>query len=191
MESLPVLSFSMANGGYYRMKTTAELLKEYKSLYDEGVLSDGEFESLKKQLLAKGNQKYQEKSDIEKRNAITNKSSDNNRVISAVSVGSSASNNSQMNTSSSPSTNTNAAPSTSNVDAGTWGCLIVVIAIIVIMLMGCSSLLSDSGGSSSGDYETYYQDDNGNGKLDRGEWNWTEDSDGNVVDIDNDGSNFE
>ena len=173
------------------MKTTAELLKEYKGLHDEGVLSDNEFETLKKQLLAKGNQEYQEKSDIEKHNTFTNKSSDNNRVISAVSVCSTSSNNSQMNTSSVQSANTNAAASTSNVDAGTWGCLIVVVAIIVIMLMGCSSILSDSFGSSSGDYETYYQDDNGNGKLDKGEWNWTEDSDGNVVDIDNDGSNWE
>ena len=38
---------------------------------------------------------------------------------------------------------------------------------------------------------TYYQDDNGNGQLDRGEWNYTEDEDGNVVDVDDDLSNYE
>lgn len=66
----------------------------------------------------------------------------------------------------------------------------IVIAILVAALVGCVNFIKSST-SSGPDYETYYQDDNDNGKLDKGEWNWTQDEDGNVVDIDNDGSNFE
>ena len=76
--------------------------------------------------------------------------------------------------------------------AGSIIILVVVFAIIIgILLLGfkaCSWLLSDD---TSDDYTTYYQDDNGNGQLDQGEWNYTEDEDGNVVDIDDDLSNFE
>ncbi len=165
------------------MKTTAELLKEYKDLHDCGALSDEEFAELKKQLLAKGNQEYQEKTDISKPNAGTpgNKVKKEPAFEKPSSDTSGASNNPANNR-----TNTQ-----TGVDAGTWGCLIAILAIVVFIFIGCSSMLSDSGGSSSMEYETYYQDDNGNGQLDRGEWNWTQDSDGNVVDIDNDGSNWE
>lgn len=76
--------------------------------------------------------------------------------------------------------------------AGSIIALVVVLAIIVgICLLGfkaCTWLFSDD---DSDDYVTYYQDDNGNGELDQGEWNYTEDEDGNVVDIDDDLSNFE
>ena len=56
---------------------------------------------------------------------------------------------------------------------------------------GISEIVDFFGDDSSPDYETTYQDDNGNGTLDPGEWNYTVDEDGNVVDIDDDGSNFE
>ena len=70
------------------------------------------------------------------------------------------------------------------------GCAIIMIVIVVFVLKGCVWLFSDLG-SENGNYTTYYQDDNGNGKLDQGEWNYTEDDDGNVVDVDDDGSNWE
>ena len=65
----------------------------------------------------------------------------------------------------------------------------IIIAVVVFVVVGCFDFVHNAVDSGP-DYNTYYQDENGNGEFDKGEWNWTEDEDGNVVDIDNDGSNF-
>lgn len=70
-----------------------------------------------------------------------------------------------------------------------WITIVFYICIFAIIMMGCVNFFSDI--DSGPDYETYYIDDNGNGKLDRGEGNYTTDEDGNVVDWDEDGNNFE
>lgn len=65
----------------------------------------------------------------------------------------------------------------------------VILVVFALIIVGCVNFIRDAS-SSTPDYTTYYDDENGNGEFDKGEWNWTEDEDGNVVDIDNDGSNF-
>lgn len=72
-----------------------------------------------------------------------------------------------------------------------------IIVVVFIVLLICAGFLVFQLGScmlSSSDdseYTTHYQDDNGNGKLDQGEWNYTVDDNGDIVDIDDDLSNFE
>lgn len=58
-----------------------------------------------------------------------------------------------------------------------WGRLIgigaVVIFIIYVLIAG-----------SSNPTTSYYMDYNGNGNMDKGEWAWDEDSNGNTIDYD-------
>ena len=72
------------------------------------------------------------------------------------------------------------------------GCLYMAFLLLCLVVLGYS-IFGGCGDSSSSDddYTTYYIDDNDNGKLDRGESNYTEDPDGNVVDWDEDLSNYE
>ena len=69
----------------------------------------------------------------------------------------------------------------------------IVGVIVILILFGIIKfgiwLFSDI--DSGPDYTTYYNDENGNGKLDRGEGNYTTDEDGNVVDWDEDNNNWE
>ncbi len=70
--------------------------------------------------------------------------------------------------------------------------VLIIGAIIIAIIIGFTSCVGYLfGGSSGPSYETTYQDDNGNGQLDQGEWNYTTDDHGNVVDVDDDLNNFE
>ena len=136
------------------MKTATDLIRDYKGLLDEGVLSQGEYDFLKNKLMEQGDAKY----DVGGLNIWEKEKVQPDGTAAASS-------------------------------AGSIIAVIIMVIIIAAMIAGCSWLFSDSGGSSP-TYETYYEDDNGNGKLDKGEFNWTTDGDGQIVDIDFDGNNF-
>lgn len=71
-------------------------------------------------------------------------------------------------------------------------CLWGIIILIGLALFSCGRVIYTALTSpdNSSDYTTYYNDENGNGQLDRGEGNYTVDEDGNVVDWDEDNNNF-
>lgn len=143
------------------MKTTTDLIQDYKILFDEGALTESEFSYLKNQLLKGGDHQYEDDSDVhqttkEKNLAIRQKKADT--VSSGIAKGIAA------------------------VIIGGILLLGIIIGKVIIEVL----FFDDSG-----DYVTYYEDDNGDGTLDPGEWNYTEDPDGNIVDIDDDGNNFE
>ena len=70
-----------------------------------------------------------------------------------------------------------------------WLVIVLIVLMIGMIFIGCHNFFSDI--DDGPDYETHYIDENGNGKLDQGEDNYTQDEDGNIVDIDDDHSNFE
>ena len=144
------------------MKSTTDLIQEYKELFDEGVLTLDEYNYLKKHLLDLGDFEFQEEENIldkssrridEEYRSI--KKVERNEMMGCI---------------------------------GAIACFVLLIIFAVFIFRGCVDYLGDT---DSPDYETYYEDDNGNGELDPGEWNYTVDEDGDVVDIDNDLNNFE
>lgn len=144
------------------MKTTTSLIQEYKGLYDEGTLTLDEYNYLKKHLLDLGDAQFEEEGNIlEASRQRVDNEKKEEKKRKLSTIG--------------------------GVIVG----IIFVVSILSLLIMGfkgCAAFFSDD---DLGDYETYYEDDNGNGKLDNGEWNYTVDEDGNVVDIDDDLSNFE
>lgn len=146
------------------MRSTTGIIQEYKTLFDEGALTSDEYNFLKNALLKQGDRQFEEGDDIfvaSRQKIRAKKKDERRRVLSDLAS-----------------------------KAITIAVIAGIIILCIIIFKGCVGFISDLG-SDTPDYETYYQDDNGNGQLDQGEWNYTVDEGGNIVDIDDDLSNFE
>lgn len=112
------------------MKTSAELLREYKKLLDQDVISENEYDLMKKKLLAKGNVQHMEAEDIAKEQAIQNKKTTVSQTVEKA------------------NTSKNNATTTKNNNVFSWLIIGLIIVFIIAGLMSC-------GGSSSSTEERH------------------------------------
>lgn len=130
------------------MKTTVDILKEYKALLDEGTITEDEFNRLKSELITKGNFQYKEKNDNVATTAKTNATSNQPKPVNQASK--------------------SARSYEATEKAVQIGCLLIVIIAVVLFFKGCAWLLSDNDDpGASLDYGPNYYYDSGTHQVER------------------------